>query len=251
MTGRSLKTPGTSHRILNTKNAISRSSGFLRESTGVHTRFVIALAEEPRPFLLRYPIQDIEGVVSKLLREELNSKVVIDMLSMEPPTVGNANTLNNAGVVVATRSVSKALHVMECVVSMSEILLGSEHLQTHRSRVNLAVLYTASSTGLGKEAHDIFERSISAISHHLGRDHPDACMALIGYAQLLAKAGRRDDSVEKYVQALQVCGRAHRRYFTVGRVSAWVLRNRPGGTGATCVRVARRRAGSHRLARAP
>jgi hypothetical protein len=154
--------------------------------------------------LLRYPIQDIEGIVSRLLREELNSKAVVDVLNVEPPTVLHANTLNNASVILATRSVSKAQHVMECVVSMSERLLGSDNLHTHRSRVNLAVLYTAGSSGLGKEAHDIFERSIGAISSHLGRDHPDVCSAQIGYAQLLAKSGRRDDSVEKYVQSLQV-----------------------------------------------
>ena len=209
MTTRGMKTPGSTvsgHRLAS-KSQLSRNSGFLRESTGVHTRLVLALTEEPRPFLLRYPIQDIEGIVSRLLREELNSKAVVDVLNVEPPTVLHANTLNNASVILATRSISKAQHVMECVVSMSERLLGSDNLHTHRSRVNLAVLYTAGSSGLGKEAHDIFERSIGAISSHLGRDHPDVCSAQIGYAQLLAKSGRRDDSVEKYVQSLQVSGR--------------------------------------------
>jgi serine/threonine protein kinase/tetratricopeptide (TPR) repeat protein len=96
---------------------------------------------------------------------------------------------------------AKAIEVLESALATRAALLGDEHKDTLRLRINLANAYLNS--GQPQRALELFERSIPALAGHLGTDSPAVLRGRASYATALVGARRFEEATRQLASVLK------------------------------------------------
>ncbi len=100
----------------------------------------------------------------------------------------------------------QAVPLLEGALESRREVLGTEHLETADSQVNLAFLYWQH--GRFDDAIPLYEQSIDTRRRLLGPDHPDLADSLSGLGIVYWNQGRYDDAEPLYRRSLEIRERA-------------------------------------------